>query len=142
MNTGQMLMVMVALILFTSLIVNSINNISDQNEIIYKGHYMLQGHKIVERYFEKIEAELLGGVSTFDEVLENYADYNTTLTVENVDYEVGIVTNLCDNTGNIGNPQADFQRVDIRIQCDYMGEVLQVGTNLEPLSKIFADVDA
>lgn len=140
MNTGQMLMVMVAIVLFTSLIVNSINNISDQNEIIYKGHYILQGHKIAEKYFEKIEVELLGGLHSFDEVLASYADYDTTLTVENVDYQVNIVSNLCDNTGDIANPQEDFQRVDIRIQSEYMGDDLQIGTTSAPLSKIFADL--
>ncbi|HCX72278.1 MAG TPA: hypothetical protein DHM37_01025 [Candidatus Cloacimonas sp.] len=140
MNTGQMLMVMVAIVLFSSLFVNSITNISEQNEIIYKGTYILQGHKIAERYFEKIEAELLGEISSFGEVLDNYADYDTTFTVQNVDYQVSIVSNLCDANGNITDPQEDFQRVDIRINCNYGDDVLHIGTETNPLSKIFADL--
>ncbi|MDY6914822.1 MAG: hypothetical protein SVM86_00710 [Candidatus Cloacimonadota bacterium] len=141
MNTSQMLLVMVAMVLFSSLFINSISNISDHSEIAYKAHYLLQGHKIAERYFEKIEAEMLGGLYDFDDILVKYAEFDTTFTIQNSDYYVNIETNLCNLNGNIDDPQPDFQRIDIRIECSYYDDILQIGTTENPLSKVFADME-
>ncbi len=54
----QMILVLIALALFSTLLLNTYNIMLDQSAMIYDNILYLQGQKIADRYFQKIEAEL------------------------------------------------------------------------------------
>ena len=137
----QMILVLLALVLFSTLLLNTYNIMLDQSAMIYDNMHYLQGQKIADRYFQKIEAELLGNppIHYFGEILSTYSGgVDETMNVNNVTYNINIVSAYCDSVG--ANPSADtlYQKVDIRINCLSTSlDTLYIGTLNSPLSKVF-----
>lgn len=136
----QMLLVLLALALFSTMLLNTYNIMLDQSALVYDNMLFLQGQKITDRYFQKIEAELLGDppVSYFSEIYSNYSNLSETMTVNNVTYNIQINSTYCDSLGN--TPYADtlYQKVDVRINClSTSMDTLYIGTLNSPFSKVF-----
>ena len=134
----QMILVLLALALFSTLLLNTYNIMLDQSTLVYDNIRYLQGQKIADRYFQKIEAELLGNppIYHFSGVHSNYSNLNETLTVNGVVYNINIVSAYCDSLGN--TPYADtlYQKVDIQMNClSTTLDTLYIGTSDEPFSK-------
>ena len=55
----QMLLVLLALALFSTMLLNTYNIMLDQSALVYDNMHYLQGQKIADRYFQRIESELL-----------------------------------------------------------------------------------
>ena len=136
----QMLLVLLALALFSTMLLNTYNIMLDQSTLVYDNMHYLQGQKIADRYFQKIEAELIGDppVSHFSVIHSTYLDLSETMTVNNVIYNVQINSTYCDSLGN--TPYADtlYQKVDVRMNClSSSMDTLYIGTLNSPFSKVF-----
>jgi hypothetical protein len=136
----QMLLVLVALVLFSTLMLNTYNILLDQSAMIYDNMYYLQGQKIADRYFQKIESELLGDPPTFyfSQIKAYYSNIIETKTVNDVIYNINLNSTYCDSLGN--TPYADtlFQKLDVRINCLSTSlDTLYIGTLNSPFSKVF-----
>ena len=136
----QMLLVLLALALFSTMLLNTYNIMLDQSTLVYDNMHYLQGQKIADRYFQKIEAELIGDppVSHFSVIHSTYLDLSETMTVNNVIYNVQINSTYCDSLGN--TPYADtlYQKVDVRMNClSSSMDTLYIGTLNTPFSKVF-----
>lgn len=137
----QMILVLLALVLFSTLLLNTYNIMLDQSAMIYDNILYLQGQKIADRYFQKIEAELLGNppINYFSQIYSNYSGgVNETMVVDNVTYNINIVSAYCDSLG--ANPSADtlYQKVDIQMNCLSTSlDTLYIGTSNSPFSKVF-----
>jgi len=75
MGTGQMLLVLLAMILFSTILLTMYNNIDMQMRVIERTKTQLQGQKLADRYFQKIETELIGNVLTFSQVHSTYSSF-------------------------------------------------------------------
>jgi len=137
----QMILVLLALVLFSTLLLNTYNIMLNQSDMIYDNMLYLQGQKIADRYFQKIEAELLGNppINYFSHIYSNYsAGVQETMMVNNVTYDISIRSAYCDSSGV--NPSADtlYQRVDIKMKCLSTSlDTLTIGTAQFPISKVF-----
>lgn len=136
----QMLLVLLALALFSTMLLNTYNIVLDQSSMVYDNMFFLQGHKIADRYFQRIESELLGDPPIFDFSTINsiYADLSETVTVNNIIFNVQIKSTYCDSLGNVPYSDTLFQKVDIRMNCLSTSlDTLYIGTLSSPFSKVF-----
>ncbi len=136
----QMLLVLLALAIFSTMLLNTYSIVLDQSGLVYDNILYLQGQKIADQYFQRIEAELLGDppIFSFAAINSIYGNVTETLTVNDVIYNVQINTAYCDSLGN--TPYADtlFQKVDIQMNCLSTSlDTLHIGTLTTPFSKVF-----
>lgn len=141
MGTGQMLLVLIAIVLFSTIIVTTRTNMATQNELLYDNMYRLQGLRVANKFFQHIESQMIGQILTFAELNSTYTDYEETVTVDDVDYNTTIDMYYCDDSGNITNdPESEFQLIEIRINTIPLGKTLHIGTDDNPLRKVIADI--
>ena len=136
----QMLLVLLALALFSTMLLNTYNIVLDQSGLVYDNILYLQGQKIADRYFQRIESELLGDppIFSFTAINTIYADISETVTVNNVTFNVQINSTYCDSLGNIPYADTLFQKVDIQMNCLSTSlDTLYIGTLASPFSKVF-----
>ena len=140
----QMLLILVVLILFSTLMLNTYNILLDQSAMIYDNMFYLQGQKIADRYFQKIESELLGDppVYYFSQINANYSNITETMSVNNVIFNIELDSNYCDSLGaSLVYPNLNdtlFQKLDVRINCISTSlDTLYIGTLNDPFSKVF-----
>lgn len=153
MNMGQMLLVLLAVMLFSTILITTYSNLYTATDIVYKVMFQMQGLKIADKYIQKIDAELLGkvyGDSTFVDIYDSYhkdspfnpGNPDTTMTINDADYNVWLTSNYCNSSGDISYPDSTYQKIDIIIFCTPMGpDTLWIGTRDKPISKIFIDME-
>lgn len=142
----QMLLTFLAIALFSTILVNTYDNVFTQRVNVYKELQLLQGQKLADSLNQLIECELFSAYidsstsTTFSSVIASNTGNSFVTTLDDVDYNVTSTTAWCDSLGNIGNPTTSYQRVDIRIMCLYVGlDTLYIGTAAHPISKVFAN---
>lgn len=141
----EMLSILIAVVLFSTILIAMYNNISIAMDIVYNGIYQLQGQKITNKYFQKIDAELLGGFLEFDKIYVTYNSYTDTETVGNIQYNISIQPSYCDSVGNTvpASPDFGFRIIDISIWCSppTSSDTLWIGTSSNPIQKVFASYE-
>lgn len=135
-----MLFVLLAAILFSTIILSINNNLLYQSEMISYQMIRLQALKISDFFFSRIEAETVGVLYPFDLLDDIYDGVDSTFVINGVSYDTRIRTNYCDVAGDTLSPDSTYQRVDIRINVNYNNQTLQIGTPASPLSKVFVDL--
>ncbi len=138
-----MLLVLLALALFSTIMLNMYNLVLDDAKIVYNSMLYTQGQKIADRYFQQIEAELLGSNSVleFSDVQTNFNQFQASETIGNTYYALNISAAYSDSLGNTGNPDSSYVRVDVRMNCvSAAGDTLFIGTQNDPFSKVFYDI--
>jgi len=147
---NQMLLVLLAAVLFSTVILYTYDHVFTQRELVYNGMYMLQGQKIADSLFQRIESDLLQTVfenrpefaymTKFAYVFTNHTTYSTPVskTIDGITYDIMLTSAACDSVGNTASPSADYQRIDIRINCCPNGsDTLYIGTASNPLTRVY-----
>jgi len=142
MTTGQIFLILLAMILFSTIYLTAYNNLFDQADLAYKGMYILNGQKITDKYFQEIEANILGEIVLFDSLQTIYNGLSDTLTVSDIDYHVNISTTPCTKTGaDTTTVTPEFLRIDISMWAiPPDGDTLWIGMPQFPISKVFVDL--
>ncbi|MCK4694394.1 MAG: hypothetical protein KAT74_01460 [Candidatus Cloacimonetes bacterium] len=143
MGTGQMLLVLFAIVLFSTLIVSTHSNLFNLANINYNAMHSMQGYRIIDKYFQEIDIKIIEQVNTFAEIQSIYSDSTNLMTISYIDYHINIQSNYCDSLGNIATPDASlkYQRVDINIWCNSVDpDTLRIGTPTYPISQVYADL--
>ena len=142
MTTGQIFLILLAMILFSTIYLTAYNNLFDQADLAYKGMYILNGQKITDKYFQEIESNLLGEIVLFDSLQAIYNGLSDTLTVSDIDYRINISTTPCTKTGaDTTTVTPEFLRIDISIWAiPPDGDTLWIGMPQFPISKVFVDL--
>lgn len=142
----EMLSILLAIVLFSTIIISMYHNISIAMEIVYNGLYQLQGQKVTNKYFQKIESELLGQNNsfTFSNIYSTYNSYTDTETVNNVQYNISMQASFCDSVGNtVSDSTLGFRIIDIRVWClpPTSSDTLWIGTSANPIQTVFASYE-
>lgn len=142
----EMLSILIAVVLFSTILIAMYNNISIAMDIVYNGIYQLQGQKITNKYFQKIEAELLGQSDdfTFSNLYNSYNSYTDTETVGIIQYNISMQSSYCDSVGNtVSDSTLGFRIIDISIWCSppTSSDTLWIGTSSNPIQKVFASYE-
>lgn len=131
----QMLLVVLAMALFSTIVVGTYNNLSNQSVMTYRSMTLNQGLRVADRYLQKIGAENL--YKDFKLIQNTYSNYDTCIVYNGVNYNVNIRSNYCDSSGVCPDPNLDslYQRIDIRIWCKPPEtDTLHIGTQAEPIT--------
>ncbi|NQV17394.1 MAG: hypothetical protein HQ534_02455 [Armatimonadetes bacterium] len=142
----EMLSILLAIILFSTILISMYHNISIAMDIVYNGLYQLQGQKITNKYFQKIDAELLchNDNFTFSNIYSTYNSYTDTETVNNIQYNISMQASYCDS---IGATSADstlgFRIIDMSVWCfpPTSSDTLWIGTSANPIQTVFASYE-
>jgi len=121
MNLGQMLMIILAVVLFSTVIITIYNSISWSTELIENDIYLTQAIKIADYYFQDLETMTFTQTVNFDTL---YAHINAGLLpgsnlpnpIPNFNFEVEFKSEYTDEKGQVifATPQ-DFQKVYVSI---------------------------
>ncbi|MCK4955987.1 MAG: hypothetical protein KAS49_00015 [Candidatus Cloacimonetes bacterium] len=143
MGTGQMLLVLLAIILFSTILLTMYNNISVQTRIIDRTKTMLQGQKLASRYFQKMEAELLGNLTTFSDIISTYNGFSENTAVNELTYHLNCERVVyCDQVGNTPVATTDFLLLEFSMwTLNSYNDTIWVGTTANPIQKIIADME-
>ena len=146
---NQMLLVLLAAVLFSTVVLYTYDHIFTQRELVYNGMYMLQGQKIADSLFQRIGCEFLSATfdnaTTFESVATSYVTYSSadTITIDGISYNVMLASYNSSQFGNILSPFSlpyNYRRIDIWIDCSPNGtDVISIGTAANPLTKIYAN---
>jgi len=137
----QMVLVLLAAMLFSTIIIVSYNTLFDQATFAYSETYNLQGLKIADKLFQKIETEFLSSVYTFAEINSVYTDYTDSLELNDITYNYNIQSNYSDSTGVNDLSSSDYQRFDLRIWASPpISDTIYIGTSNNPLSMMLTDM--
>ena len=142
----EMLSILIAVVLFSTILISMYHNISIALDIVYNGLYQLQGQKLTNKYFQKIEAELLGNNDnfTFNNIYTSYNSFTDTLTVGNILYNISIESSFCDSVGNTSaDSTLGFRIIDMNVWCfpPTSSDTLWIGTSANPIQKVFASYE-
>ncbi|MDO9577097.1 MAG: hypothetical protein Q7J16_04360 [Candidatus Cloacimonadales bacterium] len=137
---NQMILVLLALALFSTIMMNMYNLILDDAKIVYNSMLYIQGQKNADKYFQQIEAEMMGSspLKTFSQA---YTDYSSIASYENIGgsiYYISLNTSYCDSLGNTAYPDSTYMKVDVQMTvASPAGDTLYIGTQNNPFSTVF-----
>ena len=124
MNLGQMLMVLLGIVLFSTIIIVFYNNMANQVDMTERTIYLQQGIRIADKYLQEFEAELVGGmIGNFNDV--NAVMFNglqrPDIIVGEATYTPRVFSRLCDQRGislPIGAtiPNPDYIRLFVTVE--------------------------
>jgi len=99
----------------------------------------MQGQRIIDRYYQKIERGILSGDLKFTNI-SNYNGLMEEFKINEITYNISILTKYCSKGGTINNdPNSNYQRVDMVVWCKGSNNnVLWIGTNNNPISRLYA----
>ncbi len=142
MTYGQIFLILLAMVLFSTIYLTTYNSLFDQADLAYKGMYLLNGQKILDKYFQEIEANILGDILPFDAIQSVYNGRSDSLTVSDVVYHLSISTTPCTLHGvDTVTVSPEFIRVDMSMWAIHPGgDTLWIGMPQFPISKVFVDL--
>ncbi|MBN2017519.1 MAG: hypothetical protein JW794_05260 [Candidatus Cloacimonetes bacterium] len=142
MTYGQIFLILLAMVLFSTIYLTTYNSLYDQADLAYKGMYLLNGQKVVDKYFQEIESKILGELLSFDALESTYDNRSDSLSVSDQVYHINIVTSPCTRTGvDTTTASPEFVRVDINTWTLHPdGDTLWIGMPQSPISKVFVDL--
>lgn len=142
MNTGQMLLVMLAIVLFSSIVVSTQNNLFTLANIAYRTMFSMQGYKIADRFLQEIDAYHVSAGKTFAQIQNDYTFVDSIIRVNAVDYHIDASTQWSDQYGGAAiDALKKYQRIDIRIYYLLGVDTVRVGTDQSPISYIYGRME-
>ncbi|MEA2103823.1 MAG: hypothetical protein U9P79_04175 [Candidatus Cloacimonadota bacterium] len=142
MSGTQMLLVLLATILFSTIFISTYNNMFNMVELAYQESFIFQGLKLADKYFQKIEAETLGEIYTFSEMNSIYSNLSDTTLINGIVFHHNIQANYCDSIGNDVTPTSSYQRFDISMWAiPTSNDTIYIGTSTDPLSLLITEME-
>jgi len=138
---GQMLMVLLAVILFSTVMMGYYNNLFRWYDIHNREFYRLQGLKVADKVFQQIEFQHLSSGVDFSGLYNNFQNFTSTITIGPADYMINVQSAWCDSVGQTSELPGLFIRFDVRIACiPETQDTVWVGTSNFPLQKFVANM--
>ncbi|MBN1326600.1 MAG: hypothetical protein JW996_01490 [Candidatus Cloacimonetes bacterium] len=138
MGYGQMLLVMLAVVLFSSIILTTQNNLFTLAQSAYRAMIAMQGYKIADRFLQEIEALNISGKMSFDNIYNNFRFTDSLITINDIHYFVTSTTNWCNQYG--GSPTdtlRNYMRADIQVNGVMGTDTTRIGTPEAPITNIY-----
>ena len=138
---GQTMLVLLAIILFSTMMLGYYNNLFRWYDMHNVEYSRLQGLKLAERVFQEIEFAYIADIVSFSELESAWSDSTRAVSFTDVNYNVNVESSWCDSLGVDAGSESNFLRFDLRISCyPGYGDSTWVGTATHPLQKLIADM--
>ena len=141
MNFGQMVLVILATILFSTFIVGVFNSMMNQMEHSTVHLYQTQGLKLADQVFQEYESMILGQNMSFDDVYNTLSTGLTRapFTQGGAEYNISIISRPSNSLGSVmAGGLANHQRIDVWIMIVANGREYHVGSPSNPFSKVLS----
>lgn len=147
MNTGQMLIVLLATILFSTIVITLYNNMFSQVEMAERNVYFSQGIKIADFVFQRFETEMISKKKTFNQLYEEFKNSGIdldSLSIGSAVYKINVrsmystVDGVTDSA--IVGASQSYQRLFVKVKISVGKRTYNVGTDDYPFSKVFSDM--
>jgi hypothetical protein len=142
MNLGQMLIVILAVILFSTLIISIYNNLMTQIEMASHKVFYTQGIQVAYSIFQRLESEQIGELRTFTSL---YTEFMNPVTLPPIDigdatFTVTVRSEYSDMLGaGQGATVSDHIKVFCLIDINYGApENLFIGNDDDSFNKVFS----
>jgi hypothetical protein len=144
MGTGQMLLVLLTVVLFTSIMASTMSNLSSQLDYLIQTAIVLQGEKLAHKYINLIDVQLKSGNQTFTDIYTAYQNVAINETVDGIqalNYTVNISMQYCtDESGNtVAGAATDFLRINVWISTTFGPDTIFIGTAANPIQSVYTD---
>jgi hypothetical protein len=138
---GQTMMVLLAILLFSTMMLGYYNNLFRWYDIHNREFSRLQGLKLAESVFQEIEFDYISDRVSFNGLASVWSDSLRQVSLVDVDYDINVESTYCDSLGGTVSGTSNFLRFDLRISCNPgIGDTLWIGTPAIPLQKMIADM--
>jgi len=144
MNLGQMLLVLLAIVLMTTIVLTLNNSFRNQVDMAVRNVYFTQGVKIADHVFQRYEAQLISDRLTFDNMRDQLSVpggfHFGTESISGAVYNINVLSVPSDLTGNplpLGT-LSDHQRVTVSIRAEIGDRIIEIGTGEFPFTKVFS----
>ncbi|MCD4817981.1 MAG: hypothetical protein K8S23_04775 [Candidatus Cloacimonetes bacterium] len=116
MGYQEMITLVFALVLFTSIAMVANNNLLSQTEHLHNSFYELQAMQISQRYFDEIDEKLFSEVIRLNAIGSMYDGTNNFILENcNINYFLEISSTYSDSLGNNSTGETLFYKVDMII---------------------------
>lgn len=138
---GQTMLVLLAILLFSTMMLGYYNNLFRWYDMHNREFSRLQALKLAESVFQEIEFDYISDRLTFNELAATWADSTRQRTIFDINYNMSVEASWCDSVGVDTSPGSNFLRFDLRIGCSpAMEDTIWVGSETEPLQKLIANM--
>jgi len=138
---GQTMLVLLAILLFSTMMLGYYNNLYRWYDMHNREFSRLQALKLAESVFQEIEFSYITKQLDFSELESAWTDSIRTVSLTDVNYNINVESNWCDSLGVDEGSESNFLRFDLRISCyPGYGDTIWVGTATDPLQKLIADM--
>jgi hypothetical protein len=142
MGNGQLIFVLFAVMLFSTLFLTYYNGIIEQAEIIYDTNYYLQGLQIIEKFYQSIMANIITESKSFSQIYTDYTSVTDSIAVEDQVFHYNITASYCDSLGVDVGTTSNFQRLDFVVYTVKGNQdTVFIGNISNPVSKLVAKVE-
>ncbi|MCF7919945.1 MAG: hypothetical protein K9N06_08535 [Candidatus Cloacimonetes bacterium] len=138
---GQTMMVLLAILLFSTMMLGYYNNLFRWYDIHNREYARFQALKVADGVFQEIEFEYISDRMSFSQLANAWQDSLRVLTYSDIDYNAFVQANWCDSVGTDASPGSGFLRFDLRVGCAQgSADTIWIGTSTAPLQKLIADM--
>ena len=150
MNLGQMVIVVLGVVLFSTIVLGIYNNMMNQLEMTGDRRYYSQGMRVADYVFQSMEVKTLNSTMDINTIFTQYqngAYYyggpgpNQPLIVDEVPYNVNLEARYCDMNGNDSPTATNWVKVYCRVEVNINGrKPFFVGVDDQAFFQIFSDM--
>jgi len=116
MNYQEMLTLLLALVLFTSIAMIANNNLLTQSDFLHDSFYQLQALQIAQRYMDRIDERLYSDAIRLNAISSMFDGENVFYSEkDNMNYVVTIQSTFTDSLGNDAASATNYYRVDLEV---------------------------
>ncbi|MDP8322575.1 MAG: hypothetical protein RAO94_09525 [Candidatus Stygibacter australis] len=138
---GQTMLVLLAILLFSTMMLGYYNNLFRWYDMHNREFSRLQALKLAESVFQEIEFTYIADLVSFSELESAWSDSTRAVPLTDVNYTLNVESSWCDSLGTDTGSASNFLRFDLRISCyPGFGDTIWVGTATDPLQKLIADM--
>jgi len=138
---GQTMLVLLAILLFSTMMLGYYNNLFRWYDMHNREFSRLQALKLAESVFQEIEFTYIADLVSFSELESAWSDSTRAVPLTGINYNINVESSWCDSLGVDAGSESNFLRFDLRISCyPGFGDTIWVGTATDPLQKLIADM--
>lgn len=116
MGTREMLLVLLAVVLFTKLAMVTNKSIIAEVDQLQRSTYILQATNLAQRYMDEVDARLYSKTMTIDQINSNYAGNRTVQPIANdMTYTVAIAVATVDSLGATSASATNYRRLTVAV---------------------------
>ena len=138
MNLGQMVLVLLSIVLFSTLLLGIYNSLMTQMDFAVRNIYQTQGLKISDAIFQRYESFLIGKRINFENLEDEIRAFES-FRFQGVDYSVNITSQVTNRDGVSAIPPTNHLRIDTTTTADLGNRTIHAGNFSKILSRVYDD---